>query len=711
MSQQVVFRSSREVFTAVDELATLLTDCYPDLQAVLYKGLEFLLAITHRSRGLLVVQSDNDLRPLFTAVINPSLTWTSQLEDPSSPLSSLCREKISPGKIALISKPSLGKCITIPVTFKNIQLGIILIDGSNVNTHERLFLSNVGPLFGHMIQIWRKSPILMERFEQFNSKLNTIVTISDSNFELSEVQLQIAKAVQEIFACHAVVFAFIDFRQGDILLKKILIEHADEWLYQVSLSSKEGIIGEVIQCGKSFLSNYPESQSEYCNAIDGIPGKQLGAILCVPMKIEGKINGVIELINFSDQGFNSQDEHLLLSIVSIIVSVLHNIQQVYELRILSAELEANGWELIRSRDILRSLFDNMPSSVYIVDQDFKLVAVNLARARRAEKEPQELIGLSCYEALFQRNKPCPGCVVGDTLSHKKNTHRKMRIRGDSDELYEWDVQTYPITNEQGRVVQAILVELDITESRRLEDILAQSEKLAAIGQLAAGIAHEINNPLTVILANAQIMQRELPDNPDWMESIDLISRAGTRALQVVRNLLGFARKEEYNLVPTDVNETIQRALDLIQHEILARSVNVTFDPGPDLPLIMASADHLQGVWLNIILNAMDATEPHRGGVVKICTFSQGDEVRVTITDNGEGIRPDRLKRIFEPFYTTKEPGRKSGGTGLGLSVSHRIVKQHGGDIYVDSKAEVGTTFSVAIPAIDLHKKIFRQDEI
>jgi two-component system, NtrC family, sensor kinase len=240
----------------------------------------------------------------------------------------------------------------------------------------------------------------------------------------------------------------------------------------------------------------------------------------------------------------------------------------------------------------------------------------------------------------------------------------------------------------------IVFERDVTEKNRMEVILAQSEKLAAVGQLAAGIAHEINNPLTVVLANSQLLLRSLPkEDEDSRESVELIYKAGARAQYVVRNLLDFARKEQLDFVPTDINETIERALEMLRHEMLERDVSVDFKSGKELPEIMLSPDHMQGVWLNIILNAMDATERGKGKVT-VVTNKHADELWVTISDNGQGIPQESLSRIFEPFYTTKEPGR---GTGLGLSVCHRIIKQHGGHILVDSEKGKGTIFTIVLP--------------
>jgi signal transduction histidine kinase len=223
--------------------------------------------------------------------------------------------------------------------------------------------------------------------------------------------------------------------------------------------------------------------------------------------------------------------------------------------------------------------------------------------------------------------------------------------------------------------------------------LAQSGKLAALGQLAAGVAHEINNPLTAIIANAQILQRDLPPGDERLESVDLIALAGSRAAQVVRNLLDFARKEQVQRVRTNVNETLRSTLAMVQHELISRGVTLHFAPEESLPVVMAAPDSLQGVWLNLLLNAIESVEKNQG-VILVKTWRLKDEVRVSVADNGRGIPAERLERIFEPFYTTKGPGR---GTGLGLSLCRQVIEQHNGRISVNSQVGRGSEFIVALP--------------
>jgi two-component system, NtrC family, sensor kinase len=330
--------------------------------------------------------------------------------------------------------------------------------------------------------------------------------------------------------------------------------------------------------------------------------------------------------------------------------------------------------------------------LYIINRQYELVTLNSAVAQRAGQSFNDLNGRLCYQALYQRTSPCSGCLIEDTLMKGKSTLRTAyrSPEQDTDAVLTYEIHSFPIYDFSAQIMQAILMEQDITDRRELEAVVAQSGKLAALGQLAAGVAHEINNPLTAIIANAQILQRELPPGDERLESVELIAMAGARAAQVVRNLLDFARKEQSQRVLTNINETLRASLALVQHELVSRSVSLHFKPDDGLPMILAAPDSLQGVWLNLLLNAIEAIDKQTG-VVQVISQHEDDNAVIIISDNGRGIPADRLERIFEPFYTTKGPGR---GTGLGLSVCRRIVEQHGGLISVESQLGLGTEFKV-----------------
>jgi len=235
------------------------------------------------------------------------------------------------------------------------------------------------------------------------------------------------------------------------------------------------------------------------------------------------------------------------------------------------------------------------------------------------------------------------------------------------------------------------------ELRRTQQSLVQSAKLAAIGELAASVAHEINNPLTVILGNSQLLLYQLPADSAEHKKAASIETEANRAGRIVRDLLDFSRRREPTRAPVSVHEVLERSLDLIRPKLKTAGVEVERVFNVGLPPILGDRDQLTQVFVNMVTNAVDAMDG--GGSLTVETgLQQGDDGRqmvgVSFTDTGHGISPEQIGRIFEPFYTTKAEGR---GTGLGLSVSLGIVRSHGGTIDIESKPGVGTTIRIRLP--------------
>jgi two-component system NtrC family sensor kinase len=513
-----------------------------------------------------------------------------------------------------------------------------------------------------------------------------------NNLELSENQEWLVNDLCDLFDTDAgALLLFCDSNIQQVLKRGR--EKSAVWRYYDQINWPGGIVEDCIKNAKPLLIN-PPFEGEQPRWLGDQQGLPLQSILLEPVQAYDQSIGSLAIFNKSHGKFTSQDQYLLRFVARAIGHMIYTSRLIQELKISNADLEVNHWQLLRSRNILRALFDSIPFAMYIIDRKFNLIAVNLFRANRLNIPPSALVGRRCYEALYRRDDACPDCRVIESLFGDINTNRNKREWKDEDDPIEWEISTYPIHDDTNQIVQAILLEQDVTEKRRLEVNLAQSEKLAAVGQLAAGLAHEINNPLTAIIANTQLLQRELANDEDNLELVDLINRAGIRATQVVRNLLDLARKEEYTFMSINVNGTIQKALNLLKHEVVSHNINLVTNLQDNLSTVMASEDHLQGVWMNLISNAIDAVEENENREIHITSTQQGNEIRVIIGDNGKGIPPEKINRIFEPFYTTKAPGR---GTGLGLSLCHRVIKQHGGSIAVDSQLGTGTIFTTTLP--------------
>jgi two-component system, NtrC family, sensor kinase len=235
-----------------------------------------------------------------------------------------------------------------------------------------------------------------------------------------------------------------------------------------------------------------------------------------------------------------------------------------------------------------------------------------------------------------------------------------------------------------------------------EDLMIQSSKMAALGKMAAGIAHEINNPLAVIGEKAGwikdlLSEEDINRNPNYQEFEDAVRKIEyhvDRAKKVTHRLLGFARRMEPLQEQVDINKTLNETVDFLENESRYRSINIQIDPQPDLPGIISDSSQLQQVFLNIINNAIDAIG--KDGEIRIKTgySSKNHEVKIEITDNGPGIPKEDIDKIFDPFYTTKEVGK---GTGLGLSIVYSIIEKLGGRIMVASELGLGTTFTIYLP--------------
>ncbi|HEX3544202.1 MAG TPA: ATP-binding protein, partial [Candidatus Acidoferrum sp.] len=235
---------------------------------------------------------------------------------------------------------------------------------------------------------------------------------------------------------------------------------------------------------------------------------------------------------------------------------------------------------------------------------------------------------------------------------------------------------------------------DVTQRERLEEQMTQTEKLTSLGLLAAGVAHEVNTPLAVISNYIQMLGKQMPDGDPKQAIIEKIVKQTFRASEIVNNLLNFSRTSATEVVDIDVNRVVEETLSLVAHPLKTSQIQVVRQLGATLPAVRGSANKLQQVFLNLFLNARDAMPG--GGMLEVRTTAHNGSVEVEIVDTGAGIAREHIHRIFDPFFTTKASGR---GTGLGLSVSYGIIKEHSGKIDVRSTVGKGTSFHVELPAV------------
>ncbi|MBV8257272.1 MAG: hypothetical protein JO073_05580 [Actinobacteria bacterium] len=331
-------------------------------------------------------------------------------------------------------------------------------------------------------------------------------------------------------------------------------------------------------------------------------------------------------------------------------------------------------------------FAQLPLPATVVDfVTGRVVATNEAHASLVGLTAPEMVGLTPpYPWWAEGWRPRPL----ERSAHMSFPYEGM-FRHSTGLLIPVEIRTFVVESDQ---VRAVVVVTSTSERRQLERQLAQSGKLAAIGELAAGVAHEINNPLFAILGLTEFLLREAQPGTKAHERLELIHSTGNEMKEIVSALLDFAREPTDEHVPFLVTQTVRDAVALLRRTNGAKNVELVERYEDEDVLVVGSSNQVKQIVVNLVRNAQQAMPD--GGVVRIEVEPDPEGVAVSVSDTGPGIPPDVLPRIFEPFFTTK---RQNGGTGLGLAVSHGLAAMHGGDIVVESMPGQGTTFRLVLP--------------
>ena len=317
---------------------------------------------------------------------------------------------------------------------------------------------------------------------------------------------------------------------------------------------------------------------------------------------------------------------------------------------------------------------------------------------------EAMYALSRGEALGKTLRevfPAELCDAVDSFRNESGVHNlyKFRLTTRAGEQRTANIAVAPLLSRDFVSVGRIILVDDITERVSLEAQLAQADKLSSIGLLAAGVAHEINTPLAVISSYAQMLSKQIARRCSALAPVlEKITQQSFRAAEIANGLLNFSRTSTTEMRATNLNQVIRDTLSLVEHQFKTAQVQVELDLTPELPPIHGNSGKLQQVFLNLLLNAKEAMPG--GGRLRVATLVNG-HVEAVVSDSGSGIAPEHLKRIYDPFFTTKnapKPGDKR-GTGLGLSVSYGIIQEHAGKIHVESAIGAGTTFHVEFPLL------------
>ncbi len=721
--------------------------------------------------------------------------------------------------VDLITGFTTHSILCVPLKIKDQVIGAIeMINkvAGSFNQHDLELLSSLSTSAAIAIENAR---LYGETQRQFNelSLLHEVAVVSASTLDSTEILRKAAEVLSEKFDFSVFGFMLLDQEAGVLRVCPPVLGLPPD-LSDLTMPVGQGILGWVAQHGEPLLVPDVEKDPRYVAAFPGIRSE-----MCVPLKVGGKVIGVLDVESTRLNAFSADDLRVLSTLAGqLAVSIenarlfqetLEHIAEVeklkefneriienardiiyvhdldgnftftnqratditgysreeilklniadvvapeflemarskmriqrgktvlpYELEIVSKDgeripvelsaspLEEQGWvvgsvgiardqremrriqaKLREKRDQLRAVFDGITDLLSVHAEDTTVIMVNRAWANRAGLPFSDIVGRKCHEIFGCYGDPCDLCPVRKTFASGEPFFREVQWPHTHDTVHTW---SYPVRDNEGRVTSVLAYTKIVTQQKELERQLLQAEKLSAIGQLVAGVAHELNNPLTAIMGYAQLLQAADLDE-GARKDLERIRCEAERSARIVRNLLTFAsRHEGLKKQRLDVNEVLDHTLELRAYQFKVDNIEVVKELDEKLPPTMANSDQLQQVFLNIINNAHQAMVEARGRGKLIVRTSRrpasedGEAfIRIEMIDDGPGVSPENIGRVFDPFFTTKEVGQ---GVGLGLSIAYGIIEEHKGRIWVESPATEhriggggpGTRFVIELP--------------
>lgn len=414
----------------------------------------------------------------------------------------------------------------------------------------------------------------------------------------------------------------------------------------------------------------------------------LGFFHFLPLKVEEKLVGCLGMGKKVDKTFlNIEDWDLLTTISSPVALALENAYLYNQASIRALELE-------RLKDYSENIIESLTVGVVVLDQRGKIIGWNRVMEGMFSKKKEEVMNKNMLDVLGRKN--FSAIFPSDTQKDfRLLSEITMELPFNKKRIF--DITKTPLLDNRMNPYGTIVVFEDISEKITLQQQLVTSEKLASIGLLSAGVAHEINTPLTGISSYVQMLQKKLSDSPH-SPILAKIENQTERVARIIKNLLNFARNpSDFSFHRVNLGESLQGIISLIDYKL--KTMNIKLDLNlSSLKPIWAQGEMLQQVFINIIINAIDAMPD--GGTLSIDLSQNNKEAIITIKDTGRGIKKQHLPHIFDPFFTTKGLGK---GTGLGLSISYAIIREHEGNMTVESESGKGTCFTISIP-VDLDRR-------
>jgi two-component system, NtrC family, sensor kinase len=440
---------------------------------------------------------------------------------------------------------------------------------------------------------------------------------------------------------------------------------------------------KVIRQKKAGTFNLAAEELSHVRINPGYPGP-LRSLAVAPMFKRDEVIGALVVASISEAAYSEAD-----------LSFVQHLADQLSISIQNARLYK---QVSRAKKEWEETFKAVTDPIFLIDTDYNVLLHNDRLPLEMSGFWHQVLSNKCFAKLHGRTHPCRDCPIKEV----QRTGRPVFQRWQIESGLVLDLSYYPVLNEDKQLAAVTIILKDVTRKIKMEAQLVQSAKLAAVGEMAAGVAHELNSPMTVIIGTAQMLARDLQRDAlhEKAEVLEDIINSGLRCKRIIQNLLTFSRQDQLPATEIDLNNEAERVLSLIQYQINRSQIRIIehFDPG--LPRLTANGPQIQQVLTNFLINARDAlTEVERKEkIIEVTSSLRVKGVKrwvvLSVSDNGIGIAAENLSKIFTPFYTSKEATK---GTGLGLSVSLGIAESHNGTIEVESRPGEGSIFSLVLP--------------
>jgi len=624
--------------------------------------------------------------------------------------------------------------MAVPLKFRNQVIGVLSVESKEAGVFSREdenFLMVIGSQVASFIENARLIDKTRQRTHNL-SLINEIVQQVVGLTGISEISKLTSKLIAERFHHEMVAVALLDEAKEELVVEGMDGNNLPDFPEGFRYAKQLGVTGLVLEDGKSRLLNDVSKEAAYFP----LPGWEPGSEMCVALRAGEDVFGIINVESQKKGAYSENDLLALEALAGTISSVLmyarrydqlqNNIRQLEAVRATALDVSTDlDLDILLRRVVnrVRELVDARGAELALVDQAEKYVQVlvsenpwqdytgyifplmsGVAGRVAAMGKPLVVEDYNAwsgkqdtdFKAPFTTVAGVPLTLSGETIGTLTvQDDRPTRSFGDDDvQVLELLAPQVTVFIRNARLYQEL--EERIEMQRLAESRLVQSAKLAAVGEMAAGVAHELNNPLTTVTGFAELILDDVPEDFPQRHDLELVLQEALRARSVVRRLLDFSRQEDILRVHADINEVLSDVMSLIHHLGTTSGVEMRIELWDGLPRIRVNYNQMQQVFLNLAHNAVQAM-PKGGDLVVRTSLEDRDGeawVAINIRDTGEGIAEENLPRIFEPFFTTKGAGV---GTGLGLSISYGIVSEHGGFIDVESQEGKGANFTVWLP--------------